>query len=602
MQWPSIDSTAFWGLVMRSVVFTFAVFLALAASLPAFAAKRVALVIGNSNYRFLTPLQKSADDARAIADMLLKLGFEVTVATDVSYHTFQQNLQDFASSLEDAELSLFFYSGHAVQFNGRNHLLPVDARVRSELDLDFEAVPLNFILSVVESRPRTALYFFDASRNNPFAEWAGSRRAISGGLAPVQPGIGSMVSFATQPGNVAVEGDGPHSLYVQSLLKHLPIIGQEIERSMSRARSDVIQWSDGAQLPWEFSSLSGTVYLAGKLALKAPETAVESNALPPPTDPIVLEKKVPTPEQIETRDRVESAKRDFDLVREMDECHAYRAFTERYADTFYADISHAYLTENCAIEDAAEVANNETRSGAPGSPDKNRLALLIGNQSYVDAVGPLRNPHNDIALLGAALGTARFDVMNPVRDATRKQIRRSVRAYARQLAALGDNAVGFFYYSGHGAAETETGPNYLIPVDATSMEGEDVWDDSVSLSWVVKTIQDTAPKAAHFIVFDACRNELRRTDYRNSHKGFVPLIQKNGLFIAFSTAPGTRALDGDGASGPYAAALAKQLVTPDQHHLDVFQSAKEDVFETTGQRQTPWERNGLLKRVYFLKQ
>ena len=165
-----------------------------------------------------------------------------------------------------------------------------------------------------------------------------------------------------------------------------------------------------------------------------------------------------------------------------------------------------------------------------------RIALLIGNQSYEPSVGVLKNPHNDIALLSRALERQGYTVLPLVKDATRTRILAAVRELARRLNAAGSGAVGFLYYSGHGAAEAETKRNYLIPIDAKGPGTEGFWDDSVKLDDVL-TLLDGAGAAAKFVVFDACRNELR-LPYRGA-KGFVPVQEQPGIYVAYTTAPGS---------------------------------------------------------------
>jgi S1-C subfamily serine protease len=226
-----------------------------------------------------------------------------------------------------------------------------------------------------------------------------------------------------------------------------------------------------------------------------------------------------------------------------------------------------------------------------------RIALLVGNAGYAPAVGPLKNPHNDIALLEAALKDVGFEVMT-AKDAGRRAILSAVNRFATTLNAAGSDALGFFYYSGHGLARAEDHSNYLIPTDVTDTEGSDFWFDTVPLDTVIGMLENGAPNAAKFVVFDACRNELRLPT-RTTLKGFVPVREKNGVFIAFSTEPNASASDRGTASGPYAKLLAEELTRPGQDHLTLFQNVKEGVFRATEQRQVPWESNGLLKRIFF---
>ena len=226
---------------------------------------------------------------------------------------------------------------------------------------------------------------------------------------------------------------------------------------------------------------------------------------------------------------------------------------------------------------------------------------MIGNKDYNDAVGPLRNPVNDIERLAAVLKSQplAFKVLPLVIDASRIEILGAVTDFAKELRQGGPNAVGFFYYSGHGAAKTVQGPNYLIPVDVDSVDDEIVWDASVRLDTIIDRLVEKAPRARHFVVFDACRNELKTND-RSPLKGFVPVRNNpSGVFIAFAAAPNRRASDGYGRSSPYAEALEKYLRIGGLHHRDMFHCTKIAVDRGTGGKQTPWERNGLLDDVYF---
>lgn len=225
-----------------------------------------------------------------------------------------------------------------------------------------------------------------------------------------------------------------------------------------------------------------------------------------------------------------------------------------------------------------------------------KLALLIGNQGYEPSVGVLKNPHNDIALVGAALSVQGFTVLPLVKDASRVEILRAIRDFARRLNQAGAGAIGFFYYSGHGAAENGTNANYLIPIGAGKPGSEGFWDESVNLDDVLKLLSN-ASAAAKFVLFDACRNELR-LPYRGS-KGFVPVREQPGIFVAYTTAPGQPASDDGKSSGPYAAALAAELAKPGLDHLSLFQNVKEAVYAATNGAQQPWESNGLLKRIYL---
>src|SRR5262245_37679492 len=228
---------------------------------------------------------------------------------------------------------------------------------------------------------------------------------------------------------------------------------------------------------------------------------------------------------------------------------------------------------------------------------ENRIALLIGNRAYDASVGVLKNPHNDIAMVGEALAKQGFEVLPPIKDARRSAILGGVRDLVRKLNAGSAGGIGFLYYSGHGAAEKDTNINYLIPVDAREPGTTAFWDESVKLDDILKLL-DGARSAAKFIVFDACRNELQLPT-KDTTKGLVPVAEQQGMFIAYASAPGRTASDRGERSGPYAEALAVELGKPGVDHLSLFQNVKEAVYAVTGGAQQPWESNGLLRRVYL---
>jgi Caspase domain len=226
-----------------------------------------------------------------------------------------------------------------------------------------------------------------------------------------------------------------------------------------------------------------------------------------------------------------------------------------------------------------------------------RIALLIGNQAYDPTVGVLRNPHNDIRLVGAALAKQGFTVLPSVKDATRSQILHAIRDLVRRLNVVGPGAIGFIYYSGHGAAEKDTNINYVIPIDSKQPGTTEFWDESLKLDDILQYL-DWARAAAKFVVFDACRTELQ-LPIKDTSKGLLPVAEQRGMFIAYSTAPGHSASDTGTSSGPYAAALAGELSKPGLDHLNLFQNVKETVMAATGGGQQPWESNGLARRIYL---
>lgn len=229
---------------------------------PVRAEKRVALVIGNSAYNHAPRLRNPVNDAEAVAALLKRLNFDVLKGIDLTDKGFAKTIGDFSEKLDaGADVAVFFYAGHGLQVNGKNYLAPVDAKLQREASLEFEAVRLNTILSLMERRDGTTLVFLDACRDNPLAHNLarnmGTRSTTIGrGLAPIKTGVGTLIAFATQPGNVAMDGKGVHSPFAWALLKHAETPGLEIEGMMRRVRRDVIAATSGAQVPWNHSSLT----------------------------------------------------------------------------------------------------------------------------------------------------------------------------------------------------------------------------------------------------------------------------------------------------------------------------------------------------------
>lgn len=230
------------------------------------AAGKVALVIGNSDYQHVPELPNPKNDAADVASKLRQIGFHVIDGRDLTLVELRGTVRRFIDALSDAELGLFYYAGHGLQVNGRNYLAPVDARLETYDDLDFEAFPVETILAAMERKTKTNLVFLDACRNNPLARnlarSMGTRSTDVGrGLARISTGIGTLISFSTQPGNVALDGAGRNSPFTSALVKHLGTPGEDITRSLRRVRNDVLELTSGKQVPWENSSLTGDVIL-----------------------------------------------------------------------------------------------------------------------------------------------------------------------------------------------------------------------------------------------------------------------------------------------------------------------------------------------------
>ncbi|TPK94129.1 hypothetical protein FJ938_28850 [Mesorhizobium sp. B2-4-14] len=250
---------------MRSA-FILLVLLFVAVSGQAAAEKRVALVVGNSAYKHAAQLANPKNDSSDMNAKLQSLGFEVVSGQDLDLAGMRRTVREFLEKLDGADMALFFYAGHGLQVNGNNYMVPVDAQLSSYNDLDFEALPMDLVLSAMERSTKVNLIFLDACRDNPFAEKLsrsmGTRSgSVSRGLARLGSGVGTLIAFATQPGNVAMDGAGRNSPFTTALVAHLGTPGQDITRELIDVRRDVLAATEGKQVPWENSSLTGEVVL-----------------------------------------------------------------------------------------------------------------------------------------------------------------------------------------------------------------------------------------------------------------------------------------------------------------------------------------------------
>lgn len=229
--------------------------------------RRIALVIGNSTYQHTAALENPRNDAGDMAAALERLGFEVIVGIDLDKRSMERTIRQFGVKLADADLALFFYAGHGLQVSGQNYLMPADARLSSEGDVDFESIPLHLVLKQMEREAKTGLLLLDACRDNPLARnlarTMGTRSSQVGqGLAEVRTGVGTLIGFSTQPGNVALDGTGRNSPYVAALLKHIEAPNKDIGATLINVRNDVVHATGGKQVPWEHTSLMHEIVLS----------------------------------------------------------------------------------------------------------------------------------------------------------------------------------------------------------------------------------------------------------------------------------------------------------------------------------------------------
>ena len=246
-------------------MFGLALLALLSAGHTAFADKRVALVIGNAAYQKAPELINPKNDAEDMAAALKALGFTLILGLDLDKRAMDRKIIEFESALSGADAAVFHYSGHGLQVAGVNYLVPVDAELASVAALRIEAVRLDFVQETMEREAKTNILFLDACRNNPLARnlarALGTRSVdIGRGFAATEAGVDTLISFSTQPGNVALDGSGRNSPYSGSLVKTIGTPGKDLSSILIAVRNEVLAATGEKQVPWQHSALRAPFY------------------------------------------------------------------------------------------------------------------------------------------------------------------------------------------------------------------------------------------------------------------------------------------------------------------------------------------------------
>lgn len=256
-------------MVLQAIVLV----VALLVSTQAFAERRVALLIGNATYSApATVLKNPPNDVAAIKTMLTGAGFDVTVLENATRAAMSDALAAFEEKVSGADVGLVYYSGHGIEVNGENFLIPVDAKLSSDRHVKYETIVLDDFMNTLAGAAKLKLVLLDACRDNPFLasmKKAATRGAASRGLARVESTESNMlVGYATAPGDVALDGEGVMSPYAAALTRHLVTPGLEIESALRAVARDVFEKTDGKQRPYISGSLFETVLLGPNLPLE----------------------------------------------------------------------------------------------------------------------------------------------------------------------------------------------------------------------------------------------------------------------------------------------------------------------------------------------
>ncbi len=225
-------------------------------------ARRVALVIGNSGYRSVPTLANPRRDSRAMADVLRRVGFQsVTLVNDLTHDRMVEALRAFASEADHADWAVIYYAGHGIEVGGLNYLIPVDAKLASDRDVQFEAIALDQIMAAAEGAGRLRLVILDACRDNPFADVmkrTTAMRSVGHGLGQVEPDAGTLVVFAAKHGQTVFDGDGQNSPFVSAFVKRVSTPQIEIRKLFDLVRDDVMAATRRQQQPFTYGSVSGS--------------------------------------------------------------------------------------------------------------------------------------------------------------------------------------------------------------------------------------------------------------------------------------------------------------------------------------------------------
>ena len=309
----------------------------------AFAEKRVALVIGNSAYKNASKLPNPTNDAAAMAVVFKNAGFDVVESRqNLGGTEMKRALRDFSDQVRDADIAVVFYAGHGIEVEGVNYLIPVDALLERDIDVEDEAIRLDRFTRMLEPAKRLRLVILDACRDNPFINTMKrtmGTRAVSAGLAKVEPtSSDTLIAFAAKAGSTASDGSGGNSPFTTALMHNLTTPGLDLRIAFGRVRDDVLKATGNRQEPFVYGSLGGTT-VALVPAPAAPVTAA-------PAAPAVIPGPAPTP------NITNDIRRDYELAKEVGTRGAWESFLATYSVGIYADLAREQLAKLNAAEEA----------------------------------------------------------------------------------------------------------------------------------------------------------------------------------------------------------------------------------------------------------
>jgi uncharacterized caspase-like protein len=309
-------------------------------------ARRIALVIGNGAYTNAPALKNPANDARDMAANLKTLGFDVSSGVNVSQREMKRLIREFGQKLKAGGSGLFYYAGHGVQARGHNYIIPVDAEIQSEADVEDSGVDVGLVLNYMDDAQNGLnIVILDACRNNPFSR---SFRSASEGLAQVDAPTGTLIAYATAPGRVAADGAGENGLYTSELLKAMRQPGLSATDMFMQVRAEVMKKTGNKQVPWEASSLIGSFYFSGRPTNSSSSNNVSNDAVlnQPKFDAAAFEYNY------------------WDSIKNSTNADDFKAYLTKYPNGQFADLAKNRINSDAAVAKPAEAKSTTSESSA----------------------------------------------------------------------------------------------------------------------------------------------------------------------------------------------------------------------------------------------
>ncbi len=330
-------------MVRSAFLFSIGLLLLLCAD-PALADKRVALIIGISKYQQVPPLPNPTRDADTIAALFKKAGFDIVDSErDLGITDLRRVIREFSQNARDADIAVVYYAGHGMEIDGTNYLVPADAKLSNDFDVEDEAMSLDRVLRAIDPVKRLRLVILDACRDNPFSRTMNrtvASRSIGRGLARIEPtSSNTLVAFATKAGAIADDGGGENSQFVQALVKYITEPGLDLRLALGRVRDEVLQKTGNRQEPFVYGSLGGDTVALVPQAAKPIDTDADASI-------------------------------DYELAAQIGTREVWDSFIKHHPNSFYANLARAQINKLLATEQSNANADNARRQAEERTAQK----------------------------------------------------------------------------------------------------------------------------------------------------------------------------------------------------------------------------------------